>query len=195
MGVYLFFQPTPAGQAKKKTAKQAANAFEENARKVKSGEKVDPSKVGLHIQKFTLLTCDFTFFGVPFHFRPIIPFLGGVVIAAIAAFLGVGGGFLLVPFLTSVTQLPMYLAAGTSALAVLVSMITSIITLITKGTPIDWMLIGIEMIGVAVGSVIGPRTSKYFSDVMLKRLFIVLALYVGIGYLLAGFFGIKIPGV
>jgi uncharacterized protein len=100
-----------------------------------------------------------------------------------------------VPFLTSVTQLPMYLAAGTSSLAVLISMITSIITLITKGTPIDWMLIGLEMIGVTVGSVIGPRTSKYFSDVMLKRLFIVLALYVGVGYLLAGFFGIKIPGV
>jgi uncharacterized membrane protein YfcA len=195
LGVYLFYETTPAGQSKKKTAKEAANAFEANAKKMKNGETVDSSKVGLHIQKFTLLTCNFTFYGVPFHFRPFIPFLGGVVIAAIAAFLGVGGGFLLVPFLTSVTQLPMYLAAGTSALAVLVSMITSIITLITKGTPIDWMLIGIEMIGVAVGSVIGPRTSKYFSDVMLKRLFIVLALYVGIGYLLAGFFGIKIPGV
>ena len=89
----------------------------------------------------------------------------------------------------------MYLAAGTSSLAVLISMITSIITLITKGTPIDWMLIGLEMIGITVGSVIGPRTSKYFSDVMLKRLFILLALYVGVGYLLAGFFGIKIPGV
>ncbi|OLN24542.1 putative membrane protein [Desulfosporosinus metallidurans] len=29
----------------------------------------------------------------------------------------------------------MYLAAGTSALAVLVSMVTSIITLLSKGTP------------------------------------------------------------
>jgi hypothetical protein len=38
-------------------------------------------------------------------------------------------------------------------------------------------------------------TSKYFSDVWLKRLFIVLSLYVGIGYLLAGFYNIKIPGV
>ena len=195
LGVYLFYETTPAGQAKKKTAKEAAKAFEDNARKMKSGEQVDLSKVGLQIQKFTPLTCNFTFFGVPFHFRPIIPFLGGIVIAAIAAFLGVGGGFLLVPFLTSVTQLPMYLAAGTSSLAVLISMITSIITLISKGTPVDWMLIGLEMIGVTVGSVIGPRTSKYFSDVMLKRLFIVLALYVGVGYLLAGFFGIKIPGV
>ena len=36
----------------------------------------------------------------------------------------------------------MYLAAGTSALAVLVSMITSIITLLMKGTPIEWHFIG-----------------------------------------------------
>jgi hypothetical protein len=38
-------------------------------------------------------------------------------------------------------------------------------------------------------------TSKYFSDITLKRIFIVLALYVGIGYFIAGFFGFKIPGV
>jgi len=58
----------------------------------------------------------------------------------------------------------------------------------------DWALIGLELVGVAVGSVIGPRTSKYFSDIWLKRLFIVLALYVGIDYVLRGFFGFRIIG-
>lgn len=194
LGAYLIYETSPAGQASKKTAKAAAKAFEDNAKKMRSGEKVDLN-AGLKIETFTPFNCAFTFFGVPFKFNPLIPFLGGIVISAIAAFLGVGGGFLLVPFLTSVTQLPMYLAAGTSALAVLISMVTSIITLMTKGTPIDWVLIGTELIGITVGSLIGPRTSQYFSDIMLKRLFIVLAVYVGLGYLLAGFFGIKIPGV
>jgi len=194
LGAYLIYETSPAGQASKKTAKAAAKAFEDNAKKMRSGEKVDPN-AGLKIENFTPFVCSFTFFGVPFKFNPLIPFLGGIVIAAVAAFLGVGGGFLLVPFLTSVTQLPMYLAAGTSALAVLISMITSIITLMTKGVPIDWVLIGTELVGITIGSIIGPRTTQYFSDVMLKRLFIVLALYVGIGYFLAGFFGIKLPGV
>lgn len=193
LGVYLIYETSPAGQASKKTAKAAAKAFEENAKRARAGEQV--SLRNLVIQKFTPFVCEFTFFGVPFRFSPLIPFLGGIVIAAVAAFLGVGGGFLLVPFLTSVTQLPMYLAAGTSALAVLISMVTSIITLMTKGVPIDWVFIGTELVGVTIGSVIGPRTSQYFSDVMLKRIFILLALYVGIGYLLAGFFGVKIPGV
>jgi hypothetical protein len=195
LGGWLFYETTPAGQSKKQTAKKAARAFEEAAKKIKCGETVDASCVGLHVTEFTFSTCAFTFYGVPFKFNPLIPFLGGVVISAVAAFLGVGGGFLLVPFLTSVTQLPMYLAAGTSALAVLVGMVTSIITLLMKGTPVEWGFIGLELAGVAVGSIIGPITSKYFSDVWLKRLFIVLALYVGVGYLLAGFFGYKLPGV
>ncbi len=195
LGCWLLYETTPAGQAKKKTAKEAAQAFEANAKKLKSGEQVDPAHVGLKINKLTLTACEFTFFGVPFRFNTAVPFIGGIIISAIAAFLGVGGGFLLVPFLTSVTQLPMYLAAGTSALAVLISMVTSIVTLISKGTPIDWMLIGIELVGIAIGSVIGPMTSKYFSDVTLKRIFIVLSVYVGLGYTLKGFFGIKFPGV
>jgi uncharacterized membrane protein YfcA len=195
LGCWLFYETTPAGQAKKKTAKEAARAFEDAVKKQRCGEKVEECNLGLKINRFTASTCEFTFYGVPFRFNPLIPFIGGVIISAIAAFLGVGGGFLLVPFLTSVTQLPMYLAAGTSALAVLVSMITSILTLMTKGTPIEWHLIGLELVGITVGSIVGPMTSKYLSDKLMKRIFIVLSLYIGIGYTLAGFVGFKIPGV
>ena len=160
LGCYLFYQTTDGAKSKQKTAKAAAKAFEDSVKKQKCGEDMTGCDIGLKIQKFTLSTCEFTFYGVPFKFNPLIPFIGGLAISAVAAFLGVGGGFLLVPFLTSVTQLPMYLAAGTSALAVLVSMVTSIITLISKGTPIEWGFIGIELVGIAVGSFVGPMTSK-----------------------------------
>ena len=194
LGLYLFYETSAAGQASKKKAKAAAAAFEETVKKQKSGEKIDTASLGVKVVSFSATEVKFTFYGVEFKFNPLIPLLGGIVISAVAAFLGVGGGFLLVPFLTSVAELPMYLAAGTSALAVLISMITSIITLISKGVQFDWMLIGIELVGIAVGSVVGPRTSKYFSDIWLKRLFIVLSLYVGIDYVLRGFFNYRIFG-
>lgn len=194
LGGYLFWETSPAGQASKKKAKAAAKAFEDSVKKQKAGEQVDVKAMGARTTKISMTRVEFTFYGVEFGFNPLIPLVGGVVISAVAAFLGVGGGFLLVPFLTSVAQLPMYLAAGTSALAVLISMITSIATLMTKGTPLDWGLIGAELVGIIVGSVIGPRTSKYFSDIWLKRIFIVLSLYVGIVYTLKGFFGINLPG-
>lgn len=194
LGLYLFWETSPAGQASKKKAKEAAKAFEETVKKIKSGEQVDEKSIGVHVLSTSLTKCVFTFSGVEFSFNPILPVAGGFVISAVAAFLGVGGGFLLVPFLTSISQLPMYLAAGTSALAVLISMATSIATLVSKGTPLDWTMIGTELVGIFIGSVIGPRTSKYFSDMWLKRLFIVLALYVGIDYVLRGFFNIKMFG-
>ena len=194
LGCYLLYETSSAGQASKKKAKAAASAFEASVKKQKSGEKVDTAALGVKVTKMSLTQICFTFYGVEFKFNPLIPLFGGVAISAVAAFLGVGGGFLLVPFLTSVAELPMYLAAGTSALAVLISMITSIITLITKGVQFDWALIGLELVGIAVGSVVGPRTSQYLSDLWLKRLFIVLALYVGIDYVLRGFFNIKMLG-
>ncbi len=192
LGCYLFWETSPAGQASKKKAKEAAQAFE-RAVKEKSGGTCEID-TRVKILSVSATQVRFTFCGVEFTFNPIMPVAGGFFISAVAAFLGVGGGFLLVPFLTSITQLPMYLAAGTSALAVFISMVTSLATLITKGTPMDWVLIGTELIGIAIGSVIGPRTSKYFSDIWLKRLFIVLSLYVGIDYVLLGFFNIKMFG-
>jgi uncharacterized membrane protein YfcA len=69
-------------------------------------------------------------------------------------------------------------------------MVTSITTYINvAGAGMDWGLVGIQLVGIFVGSMIGPRTQKYIPEIWLKRLFIVLALYVGIGYLSKGFFG------
>ena len=50
----------------------------------------------------------FTFAGQEFKYSAIIVFLTGLIVAIISASLGVGGGFLLVPFMTSVMGFPMY---------------------------------------------------------------------------------------
>ncbi|WP_167941026.1 sulfite exporter TauE/SafE family protein [Desulfobaculum xiamenense] len=186
LGCYLFYETTPKAQNKKKEAKAAAKAFEAS---VKSGN-VDMEAQGVKVKTFTPTRCEFTFFGVEFHFNPLVPICGGFVIAALASFLGVGGGFLLVPFLTSVAGLPMYLVAGTSAMAVFVGMVNSIASyMLLKGTSVEWGLIGAELVGIVIGSTIGPRTSKYIPDIWLKRLFIVLAVYVGVRYSSQGFLG------
>ena len=189
LGIWMLYETTPKGQASKKKAKQAAEAFESTMKRMKSGENIDTSQLGVKVQSITLKKFSFTFYGVEFSFNPIYPVLGGFVISAIAAFIGVGGGFLLVPFLTSISGLPMYLSAGTSAFAVLISMITSIISYFMQGVIVDWPLIGTELGGIVVGSIIGPLTSRYISDIWLKRLFVILAFYVGIDYTAEGFFG------
>ncbi len=188
LGCYLFYETTPAAKAKKQKAAAAAKAFEESAQNHDAGNE----QARVNVVSISPSRVVFTFCGVEFSFSTFVPVMGGFLIAAIASFLGVGGGFLLVPFLTSISQLPMYLAAGTSAFAVLVGMIVSISTFMFGGTPVYWPLIGVELAGIVLGSWIGPITAKYLPDVWLKRLFIVLAFAVGINYVLRGFFDMRI---
>ncbi len=185
VGAVLIYELSPKGQAGKKKVKEAAKAFEQTVK-----AKQDITDAGVTLKSFGMTKSTMTFFGTDFSFNPVAAFCGGVVIAAISAFIGVGGGFLYVPYLTSVVGLPMFVVAGTSALAVFISMITSIATYIkVAGAGMDWALVGTELVGIFVGSMVGPRTAKYIPDKWLKIIFIVLALYVGIRYFSRGFFG------
>jgi uncharacterized membrane protein YfcA len=190
IGGFLFYETTERGQSKKKNARAAAKAFEESHIKLKNREAVDKLQHGVKIVQWSLAKVRFTFYDVEFSFKPVVPITGGFFIAALASFLGIGGGFLFVPFLTSIAGLPMFLVAGTSALTVLVGMIVSIFSyMVLKGVAVYWSLIGVELLGIFVGSMIGPRTSRYIPDIWLKRLFVVLAIYVGIRYISKGFLG------
>jgi uncharacterized membrane protein YfcA len=191
LGGFLVYEITPRGASRKKEAKAAAKAFEESIKADKSADEL--AAQGVKVTSFTPSMVTFTFFGVEFKFNPIFPILGGFFIAGIASFLGIGGGFLFVPFLTSVAGLPMYLVAGTSALTVFVGMVVSIFSyMVLKGAVVQWSLIGAELIGIFIGSMLGPRTSKYIPDKVLKIIFIVLAFYVGIRYTTKGFLGYSI---
>jgi uncharacterized membrane protein YfcA len=187
IGGFMIYEMTPKGQAKKKSSQEAAKAFEASIK-----EKKDITGQGIKTLKWSLVKTEFSFFGQKFTFSPIWAFVGGFFISCIASFLGVGGGFLYVPFLTSVVGLPMFVVAGTSALSVLIGMIFAIFNfMVLKGVVVHWTLIGAELIGIFIGSMIGPRTGKYIPAKVLKGIFIVLALYIGLRYTLRGFFGIQ----
>ncbi len=179
---FMWYGTTERAKAKRKAAAEAAKKFEEATKKKEGYE-------GVKIIKFSLTECVFTFMGVEFKFNPILAVIGGFVIAMISVFLGLGGGFLLVPFMTDVVKLPMFIVAGTSALVVFVQMLVGILSYMAKGVMVYWQFIGIELLGIFVGSMIGPRTQKYIPDVWLKRLFVLLAIYVGLRYTSLGFLG------
>lgn len=189
IGGFMVYEMTPRGQSKKKAAKEAAKAFETAVK-----QKGDISQQGVKTTAFNLTSVEISFFGQTFKFNPIWAFVGGFFISAVSSFIGVGGGFLYVPFLTSVVGLPMFVAAGTSALAVLISMVLSIFNFMIKGVTVYWAMIGVELVGIFVGSMLGPRTGKYIPEKGLKWFFIVLAVYVGLDYTLRGFFNIRMFG-
>jgi uncharacterized membrane protein YfcA len=189
IGGFMVYEMTPKGQSGKKKAQAAAKAFEQTIK-----EKGKIEEQGVRTLKWSLTKTEISFFGQTFAFSPIWALVGGFVISAVASFLGIGGGFLYVPFLTSVVGLPMFVVAGTSALSVLIGMIFAIFNfMVLKGVVVYWPLIGAELVGIFIGSMIGPRTGKYIPNKVLKGIFIVLAVYIGLKYTLRGFFGIDLP--
>jgi uncharacterized membrane protein YfcA len=186
IGGFMIYEMSPKGQATKKAATEAAKAFEST---IKGKGKIEDQ--GVKTVKWSLTKVEISFFGQTFSFSPVWAFVGGFFISALASFLGIGGGFLYVPFLTSVVGLPMFVVAGTSALSVLIGMIFAIFNfMVLKGVMVYWPMIGAELIGIFIGSMIGPRTGKYIPAKVLKGIFIVLAIYIGLRYTMRGFFGI-----
>ena len=99
------------------------------------------------------------------------------------------------PFLTSIAGLPMYMVAGTSALAVSGQHDHFDLHLHVRQRDAHRLPVHrCRLVGIFIGSILGPYTSKYIPDRWLKRIFVVLAVYVGVGYTLRGFLDIRISG-
>ena len=84
--------------------------------------------------------------------------LCGAVVGFLAGFLGVGGGFLVVPALVIVLRMPMTLAIGTSLLIILVNSAASVLARL-GGLHLDWAVIAPFTIGAVLGTVAGKRVA------------------------------------
>jgi len=96
--------------------------------------------------------------------------------------LGVGGGFLLVPFMSIVMRLPMHVIAGTSALAIAIHSVTSIANYVRLGIALDFPMLGILLIGVVAGSAIGPVLSKHLPENALRAFLCLVLVVIGLRY-------------
>jgi len=158
------------GQSKKVGGADAVPAWE-------NGKPNIPSTV-----KFSVKKIDFRCTDRNYSVQPAVLFAAGFLIAAISSVFGVGGGFLIVPFLTDVIGLPVFLAAGISILVVLISSLTSVTNYIRMGVPVIVPVLAAALAGVIIGSIIGPKISRHLDEKMLKYILMVLLVFVGVFY-------------
>ena len=158
-------------------AMRAAEAFESQ---VKDG--LDLCAMGVLCVKKSFRRLVFRFGKEEFSFSTWLPLLAGMAIAILSSALGVGGGFLLVPFMSIVMRLPMYVIAGTSALAIAVHSMVSIGNYVRLGIELDLPMLGILLVGVVAGSAIGPMVSKYIPENGLRGLLSGVLILIGLRY-------------
>ncbi len=158
-------------------AMRAAESFE---RQVKSGGRLCDK--GVECLQAGVRRFEFSFGDERFGFNPLLPFLTGLGIALLSSALGVGGGFLLVPFMSIIMRLPMYVIAGTSALAIAIHSTASIANYIRLGVELDFPMLAILLAGVVAGSTLGPLISKHVPENGLRGLLAVILVLIGLRY-------------
>lgn len=190
---YMFYQLTPRAKKSKKAGKEAAQRFVQKVKELKEQGKLHELE-GIKNLKVTASSTIFEFYGESFRIKNYSPLLVGFLIGFFSAVIGIGGGFLYVPYLTTL-GLPFYIIPGASVLAVLLTQTSAAAGWLMKGVlyPVSLLIAG--WIGLFIGSYIGPRTQKYIPQDYLFLLFAILAIYVGTGYVARGFFDIRIPGI
>jgi uncharacterized membrane protein YfcA len=81
------------------------------------------------------------------------------VVGLLTGFLGVGGGFLVVPALVLALALPMEYAAGTSLVVITITSAVALAVRAGSGTQPDWGLVLLLTAASAVGGVLGARVA------------------------------------
>jgi len=111
----------------------------------------------------------------------------GLIVGLFTGFLGIGGGFLIVPALVLFAGLDSRLAAGTSLAVITLNSTTGIIGQL-RFTTLNWNLIAGFLVFTLIGVLGGAVLANHLDDFRLRRLFactvIILAVAVAVGNLL-----------
>ncbi|MGX9463012.1 sulfite exporter TauE/SafE family protein [Shewanella sp. A14] len=101
----------------------------------------------------------------------------GLAVGVVTGFVGVGGGFLIVPALVLLGGIEMWLAIGTSLLIITMNSLVGFIKyyslLSDKGFEFDWSVIGIMIAGGLVGSIAGQWITQYLPKALLQKIFAI----------------------
>ena len=186
MGIKTVMELMPKAMDKRKNIKAMTKKFNDEVAKAKTEGRsaemgsIEPVKSGLTDYRFK-------FWGEEFTINPLLFAILGLAIGVVSRSFGIGGGFLLVPAMTTLGALPMYVAVPISLIGTCFSSIGAFIGYLMTGyLPDMWLAISI-IIGGFAGGVLGSRAQKLFSEKTLK---IVLA--ITLFFLFFRFFKIEI---
>ncbi len=135
--------------------------------------------------------------GLPFRVRfpksklyesALTPILLGLVVGFVAAMMGIGGAFLMVPAMIYIVGMPVKLIPGTSLfVTIFISAIVTILHAFNYGS-IDLTLVVPLILGSILGVQLGQKLGQYLDSSHLKTLFALLLCSVAIAIAYDSFF-------
>jgi uncharacterized membrane protein len=118
----------------------------------------------------------------------LTPILLGLIVGFVAAMMGIGGAFLMVPAMIYIVGMPVKLIPGTSLfVTIFISAIVTVLHSFNYGT-IDFFLVVPLILGSIFGVQFGQKLGQYLKANQLKSLFAMLLISVAIAIAYDSFF-------
>jgi len=108
----------------------------------------------------------------------LLPLALGTLVGVLAAIMGVGGGFIMVPVMVYLLRMPMHVVVGTSLFQILFTCVSVTIMQATQNHTVDFILALLLLIGSALGAQVGAKVGKKLGGEQLKILLASLVLIV-----------------
>ncbi|MGA7876330.1 MAG: sulfite exporter TauE/SafE family protein [Desulfoferrobacter sp.] len=162
IGFYMFQESLQGLLKKNKPAEEKASASK-------------PSRYGKLLQKLPMQIY-FEKSGV--RLSLLMPLILGVFVGILAAIMGVGGGFIMVPVMVYLLRMPMHVVVGTSLFQILFTCINVTILQSYTNHTVDFILALILLLGSTLGAQFGAKLSKKLKADQLKILLATLVLVV-----------------
>ena len=162
VGGYMFYESlqsmrAPNAVTRTKTAKRAESPYQR----------------GLHNLPWQM---DFARSGV--RLSVLMPLGLGTLVGILAAIMGVGGGFIMVPVMVYLLRMPMHVVVGTSLFQILFTCVNVTVMQSIENHTVDFILALLLLIGSSFGAQIGTRIGKKLQAAQLKILLATLVLVV-----------------
>jgi uncharacterized protein len=138
----------------------------------------EPGKVSLYTRLVQALPYQMKFEKSGATLSPLMPLILGVFVGILAAIMGVGGGFIMVPIMVYMLRMPMHVVVGTSLFQILFTCINVTVMQAISNFTVDLILAIILLLGSTVGAQFGVKLSKRLKADQLKILLASIVLVV-----------------
>jgi uncharacterized protein len=109
--------------------------------------------------------------------KPLRCLMAGGAVGVLTGFLGVGGGFLLMPALVKFARLPLRTATGTSLAIIACNSAAGFVSHLDE-TPVPWLLAAVFSLIAAAGVLVGGKVASKLPENILRKAFAIFVLIV-----------------
>jgi uncharacterized protein len=137
-----------------------------------------PRRESLYAKLIRIMPLQVEFHRSGIRLSLIMPFFLGILVGVLAAIMGVGGGFIMVPVMVYLLRMPMHVVVGTSLFQILFTCMNVTVMQAAQNHTVDFILALLLLLGSAIGAQFGAKVGKKLGGEHLKILLASLVLIV-----------------